>query len=263
MDGRDLAKEIAPDWHKNYTLYDLVHHIPKFINRVLNSKIYNLYGTFHIGAIYDLKNFNNMSVNNFACKIENAKQIAGSSTHDHTLIISDDCFVLFENFENNPSTGKIVFWATLYSITDLQVNKVQKVASIGFYNDETISERQLKLKIDNILFFREALVKRMSTLKIKVDAKKLIKGQPVEKKLSEKDINTMSISQICNNINTLKHKIDNNEVTYYTINTFTILCGKAIEYYSAINDDSHMTYLMLMKEVLSRDQVQKLTLENN
>jgi hypothetical protein len=266
MDGRDLAKEIVPDWHKNVTLYELAHNIPKFINRVLNSKIYNLYGSFHIGAIYDLKNFNNMSVNNFACKLEASNggaSMVNKNTLDHTLILSDDCFVLFENFENNPNTGKIVFWGTLYSITDLQVNKVQKVASIGFYNDETISEKQIKLKIDNILFFREALVKRMNTLKIKVDAKKLVKGQPMEKKLSEKDINTMSISQIVQNINALKGKIDGGDVTYYTVNTFTILCGKAIEYYSAINDDSHMTYLLLMKDVLSREQVQKITSENN
>jgi hypothetical protein len=261
MDGRDLAREIVPEWHKNFTLYELAHNIPKFINKVLNSKIYNLYGTFHLGAIYDLKNFNNMSVNNFGCRLENNS--SRNDAHDHTLILSDDCFILFENFENNPNTGKIVFWATLYSITDLQVNKVQKVASIGFYNDETISEKQIKLKIDNILFFREALVKRMNSLKIKVDAKKLIKGQPMEKKLSEKDINTMSINQIVQNINNLKAKIDSNEVSYYTVNTFTILCGKAIEYYSAINDDSHMIYLQLMKDVLSRDQVQKITSENN
>jgi hypothetical protein len=263
MDGRDLAKEIVPDWHKNYTLYELAHNIPKFINRVLHSRIYNLYGTFHIGAIYDLKNFNNMSVNNFGCRIENPNSKNKDLTLDHTLILSDDCLVLFENFENNPNTGKIVFWATLYSITDLQVNKVQKVASLGFYNDDTITEKQLKLKIDNILFFREALVKRMNTLKIKVDAKKLVKGQPMEKKLTDREINTMSINQIVQSINTLKHKIDGGEVTYYTVNTFTTLCGKAIEYYSAINDDSHMNYLMLMKEVLSRDQVQKITAENN
>jgi hypothetical protein len=177
------------------------------------------------------------------------------------LILSDDALVLFENIENNPNTGKLVFWSTLYSITDLQVNKMQKIASINFYNDETLQEKQLKLTIENILFFREALVKRMSNLKVKVEATKLIKGQQQEKRLSSREINTMNITQIVQNINILKQKIDNNEINYYIINTFTTLCGKAIEYYSAINDDSHMTYLILMKGVLQREDVQKISAE--
>jgi hypothetical protein len=258
MDGRDLAQDLIPNWNKNNTLYEVAVSIPKFISKVLNSKIFSLYGLYHIGAVYDLKNFNNMSVNNFNCKMDKK----GDDT-EYTLIITDDCLILFEQYDNTPSHGKIVFWSTLYSITDLQVNKVQKVASINFYNDDKITEKHLKLKIDNILFFREALIKRMNSLKIKVDAKKLAKGQTIEKKLTEKDINTMSINQIIANINTLKSKIDNKEVNYYIINTFTTLCGKAIEYYSANNDDSHMTYLTLMKDVISRDYVQKMTSENN
>ena len=66
-----------------------------------------------------------------------------------------------------------MFWASLYSITDLQVNKMQKIASINFYNDENLLEKGIKLKIDNILFFREALVKRMTNLKVKVEAKNI------------------------------------------------------------------------------------------
>jgi hypothetical protein len=258
MDGRDLALEIVPNWKNNNTLYEVATSIPKFLSKVLNSKIFSLYGSFHIGAVYDLKNFSNMSVNDFNCKLDKK-----GDDNDYTLIITDDCLILFEHYDNTANHGKVVFWATLYSITDLQVNKVQKVVSINFYNDEKISEKHLKLKIDNILFFREALIKRMNSLKIKVDAKKLAKGQTLEKKLTDKEINTMSINQIIANINTLKAKIDNKEVNYYIVNTFTTLCGKAIEYYSANNDDSHMTYLLLMKEVISRDYVQLITSENN
>lgn len=181
---------------------------------------------------------------------------------DFTLILSDDALILFESFENNPNSGKVVFWSTLYAITDLQVNKMQKIASINFYNDESLIERQLKLKIDNILFFREALVKRMTNLKVKVEAKKLIKGQQQERRLTAREINTMNINQIVSNVNLLKQKIDNNEINYYNVNTLTTLCGKAIEQYSAINDDSHVIYLNIMKSVLQRDDVQKITSED-
>ena len=155
-----------------------------------------------------------------------------------------------------------MFWASLYAITDLQVNKMQKIASINFYNDENLLERGLKLKIDNILFFREALVRRMTNLKVKVEAKKLIKGQLQERRLTNREMNTMNINQITQNINFLKQKIDSNEINYYNVNTLTTLCSKAIEFYSAINDDSHLIYLNIMKAVLQREDVQKITTED-
>jgi len=62
MDGRDLSSEICQNWNSNCNLVDIANNIPKFIMRVLNSKIYNFYGSFHLGAVYDLKNFNNMLV---------------------------------------------------------------------------------------------------------------------------------------------------------------------------------------------------------
>jgi hypothetical protein len=65
MDGRDLSSEICQNWNSNTTLLDIANNIPKFILRVLHSKIYNFYGCFHLGAIYDLKNFNNMLVSKF------------------------------------------------------------------------------------------------------------------------------------------------------------------------------------------------------
>ena len=139
---------------------------------------------------------------------------------------------------------------------------MQKIASLNFYNDESLQEKGLKLKIDNILFFREALVKRMTNLKVKVEPKKLIKGQVQEKRLTNREINTMNINQVVQNINILKSKIDNNEINYYNVNTLTTLCSKAIEFYSAKNDDSHLNYLNIMKAVLQREDVQKITLED-
>jgi hypothetical protein len=199
-----------------------------------------------------------MTIDTFNCKIEKtgSKKSQINEEADFTLILSDDALILFENFENNPNSGKIVFWASLYSITDLQVNKMQKIASLNFYNDENLQEKGLKLKIDNILFFREALVKRMSNLKVKVEPKKLIKGQTQEKRLTNREINTMNINQIVQNIDLLKSRIDTNEINYYNVNTFNLLCSKAIEFYSAKNDDNHKKYLDLMRAVLLREDVQ-------
>ena len=45
--------------------------------------------------------------------------------------------------------GRIVFWSSLFAITDLQLNKLNKVTSMNFYDEETNQEFQLKLIIES------------------------------------------------------------------------------------------------------------------
>ena len=56
--------------------------------------------------------------------------------------------------------GKIAFWSSLFAITYLQLNKLNKLISLYFYDEEKNTEHQLKLKLDNILLFRDSLVKK-------------------------------------------------------------------------------------------------------
>ena len=87
---------------------------------------------------------------------------------NYELILTEDCFLLLEKMNNG--NGKIVFWSSLFAITDLQLNKLNKISSINFYDEETNTEYQLKLKVDNILLFRDSLVKKMRSLKVKVES---------------------------------------------------------------------------------------------
>ena len=77
---------------------------------------------------------------------------------NYELILTEECFLIFEKMDSG--NGKIVFWSSLFAITDLQLNKLKKMCTINFYDDELVSEYQLKLKIDNILLFRDSLVKK-------------------------------------------------------------------------------------------------------
>ena len=133
MDGRNLSNEIITSYEPTTTtLYDIAQMIPKFVKKVLNLTSYYFYGSFSVGAVYDLKNFNNMLVSSFPCRIDYSLEINNeeydSPEGGYTLILSDDCLVLFENFETDPTIGKVAFWATLYAITDIQINKNTKIA---------------------------------------------------------------------------------------------------------------------------------------
>ena len=87
----------------------------------------------------------------FDCNVENNDNKYIKSLNlkaNHELILTEECFIIFEKMDSG--NGKIVFWSSLFAITDLQLNKLKKMTTINFYDDELNSEYQLKLKIDNI-----------------------------------------------------------------------------------------------------------------
>ena len=201
----------------------------------------------------------------FDCTVEendkkNAFIKSLNTKSNYKLILTEDCFLLFEKFDSG--NGKIVFWSTLFAITDLQLNKLNKITSINFYDEETNSEYQLKLKVDNILLFRDSLVKKMRTMKVKVESQKLIKGQQQLKRLSEKEIKALKINDIEKHAKDLKERITKGEITDYTVNTFTTLCGKAIEHFSMLGNEKYMEYVQMMKTVLQMEKVNKLTIDD-
>ena len=65
MDGRDLFDEICPNWSDNSKLEDIVKGLPTFLRKVVTAPGYKFYGTFHLGTVYDLKNFENMVVSKY------------------------------------------------------------------------------------------------------------------------------------------------------------------------------------------------------
>ena len=183
-----------------------------------------------------------------------------STKADYELILTEDCLLLLEIQEKG--VGKIAFWSTLFAITYLQLNKLSKLISLYFYDEEKNVEYQLKLKLDGILLFRDSLVKKMKSLRVKVESQKLIKGQQQIKRLTEKEIKEMKIEDIEKNLTELKGRIDKGEISDYTVNTFTTLCGKAIEHFSKIGNDKYMEYVTMMKNVLQMEKVNKLTIDD-
>ena len=183
-----------------------------------------------------------------------------SMESDYEIILTEDCFLLLEKIEDGK--GKIAFWSSLFAINDLQLNKANKKVSINFYDDENNVDFQLNLKIANILLFRDLLVKKMKTLRVKVDSQKLLKGQQKIKRLTAKEIKGMKIDDIEKNSKDLRDRIIKGEINDYTVNTFTTLCGKAIEHFSMIGNEKYMDYVTMMKDVLNMEGVNQLTINN-
>ena len=271
MDGRDLSPSIILKWTPELSLLGIANTIPIFIKNVLLASDYQFYGTFYINTVYDMKNFDNMLVSNFPCKIDNNVNNTDKNISlfygdkgDFSLIISDDAFLLFKNFENEKKElkfGKIVFWSTIFAINDMQINKERKAVRINFFSNDK-SEERLRLIIENILFFKETLLKKMKNLKCEVETQKLIKGKYIENKIGMKDINNMSLEQIEEGVKFFQKKIKNNEINFYVVDTFNFLSSKCIEYYSKADAKKQMEYVMQLKDILQNPKVQEILTKN-
>ena len=95
--------------------------------------------------------------------------------------------ILFEHIEE--LKAKIIFWCSLYTITDIQIIQSLKSATINFYEDKENKDFKLKLYIENfyedkenkdfklklyienIVLFRDTLITKMKALEIKVSVK--------------------------------------------------------------------------------------------
>ena len=270
MDGRNLSCSIILKWIPEISLLSVINTIPVFIKNVLMAKDYEFYGEFAINSVYDMKNFNNMLVSNFPCKIDTQKDAKMDSlffgdTGDFTIIISDDCFVLFKNFPNEKkddlSFGKVVFWSSIFAITDLQINKERKVVRLHFYSNDK-QEEQLRLIIENILFFKETLIKKLSNFKTEVEINKLIKGKYIENKINIRNINNLNMEQIEDGIFYFEKKLRGDEINFYIVDTFNFLCSKAIEYYSKVDGIKQMEYIIKMKDILQKEKVKEILSKN-
>ena len=82
----------------------------------------------------------------------------------------------------------------------------------------------------------------------------------IKRRITVKDLSRMKLNDIEENAKELKQKIEKGEVDNYTVNTFTTLCGKAIEELNKNNEElKQFEFMNMMKNVLQMEKVSKLT----
>ena len=185
-----------------------------------------------------------------------------NSTAQYTIILSGDCLILFEHIEENKA--KIVFWCSLYAITDIQIIQSLKSATINFYEDKDNKDFSLRLYIENIVLFRDTLITKMKALDIKISVKIIDSNSEKDekKRLTIKDMSRMKLEDMEQNIHDIKSSIDKGEIDEYTINTFTTLCGRVIEElnksFREEDVQKQKNYENMMKEVIKMEIVDEL-----
>ena len=101
----------------------------------------------------------------------------------------------------------------------------------------------------------------MKALNIKISVKIIDQNSEnkEKKRLTLRDISKMKLDDLENNINVMKKLIDKGEIDEYTINTFSTLCGKAIEFLNTSDKqkdvEKQKQYLKIMEDVYKMEKV--------
>ncbi len=104
----------------------------------------------------------------------------------------------------------------------------------------------------------------MKALDIKISVKIIDSNSEKneKKRLTIKDMIRMKLPDLEKNVKELKMSIDKGEIDEYTINTFTTLCGRAIEElnktFDQADDEKQKVYVNMMKDVLKLEKVDEL-----
>lgn len=63
VDGRNLINELLSNWEsENISVLEIINKLPSFVLRIISREVLQLYGSYEIGSIYNIKNFYSMSV---------------------------------------------------------------------------------------------------------------------------------------------------------------------------------------------------------
>lgn len=61
-DGRDLFKEVLKaDWKVSKKLFEIVQYIPEFVAEAILADNINVYGSFHLGNLYEMSNWGSVN----------------------------------------------------------------------------------------------------------------------------------------------------------------------------------------------------------
>lgn len=199
------------------------------------------------------------NIDSFKCKLSKIEYKFLNSNCDYTIILSGDCFILFEHIDEK--NAKIIFWCTFYAISDIQIIQSLKAATINFYENKQDKDFILKLYIENIVLFRDILITRMKSLNIKISLKIIDSNSEKNQKrrLTIKDMGKMNLADLEKTVAEMKQNIDKGEIDEYSINTFITLCGKTIEElnksFEKTDEEKQEKYEKMIEDVYKLEKV--------
>jgi hypothetical protein len=179
----------------------------------------------------------------FPCQEEKSTGLKKKGFIDVFTIVTDNVFLLLEPDHKVKNVARLVAWATLPSLEQIK-RHVDRPDSVTFIWRNIDDRRQwvLSLQMQNANECISMIVKHLKRQGLVVN-----KGYEKKHKILESEVSANAVKEL--KIGAVLERIAKFEEDLKTIPTGEVvqqlinLYNKAIEYYSALNDEKHMVYL--------------------
>ena len=223
-------------------------NINGFCANVIKEKKNKFLGTFHIGYVYNMENFDKKSIGFFKCTIDKDDNKILNKSSEYTVLLSDDAFVLLEFLDKENKKAKVAFWCNIYSITDIKIKKKNKIVSLNCFKENCIGYNiSLFMEINILVSFRDKIIEKIGRNNINFSNIKQNKGNII----TMDKISKMTITEIGSKINEFQKLTEENNPDDYIIKSYILLLEKAVDEYEYIGDQrKHKEYKKILKNAI-------------
>lgn len=178
---------------------------------------------------------------------------------DVSLVVTETVFLKLKTDTKIKNVAKLHAWATLPALSKIK-HSLEFNEQINLeWRARDESKKPLVLTVHMNQNSQECLALILRRLKQQGVTSQ--KGFEKKRKIRESEVTQSAVSEL--KIDTLLRTIAEWEEklaadkSSQTVNHLIALYNKAVEYYSALNDDRHMEYLMKVKQLFTDDQLLK------
>ena len=249
-DGRDLFEEVINEpWSNQYLLVEIINSIPKFILDFMNNlekKKLQLCGQYYLDGKYDYEIISKLPV--YFQKVQERYTINGNKEVQESryLMISDIFFVLFDYEFLNKNNLKLIFWSNIKSLVGMRefvetdtcefTWRIKKDRTYSMKIDTTEGDRIINLLIDNLKKFG---IEYSITTKTLGPKEGVI--PPIDIDIVESQIREMEAKIV-------------HEDTAEMVKFLMVLYEKAVQYYSAINNERYEIFTKKIKDMMAESK---------
>ena len=247
-DGRDILEEVInATWTNQYHIVEIINSIPKFILDFLQNleqKKLRFCGKYYLDSKYDFEIVSRLPV--YFEKVQEVYTINGNKEikESRYLMISDLFFVLFDFDFFNKSTLRLVFWSTIKSLSfmrEISGNceftwKIKGGRKFTMKIETLEGDKIINLLVDNLKKFG---------INYSISTKTLGPKEGV--------IPSIDIDIVESQIKEMEEKIKK-EDTAEMVKFLMVLYEKAVQYYSAINNERYEVFTKKIKDMMAESR---------
>ena len=183
--------------------------------------------------------------------------------HQRYVVITATCILIFSPVKSQSLLGQLEFWATLQSLERIRRNmNYPNIVALQWRptGGESQQPEVTILKIGDSKAHIDAFINCIVTImkEMGVAHKKSVQKNVkiAESDVSKGSVAKMDIRNLMAHIDSYEEVINSGELDIATIQTLTTLYPRAIEYYSAFDNNMYNDLLNRMQSLLQREDIQ-------